>query len=568
MANLILSQQSKHNPKGGVQTLRMDDQNPYSSKLVLIIDGVPEMQRAMAMTLSSFGANKVEFASRAGDALSKLSKFDVDIILCDYDLGNGYDGLHLLNEIREKNLIKQSCVFIIVTNERRAQRVISAAELTPDAYLLKPFTGEQLRLRLERAMERKSAMQCVDDYMLRHEYLSAIAECDKQIADKSPHAIDFMKLKGSLMLKLGDALGAKAVYEKVLAVKPLAWAQMGLAKSLTMDQKYDQAIVIFEEVLRENGRVMEAYDWIARIYQEQGNVELSKDVMQRAVALSPLVLHRQKMLGEAATLTGDFEVAQEALQKTIDIAKYSSYRCTEDYANLARLQRLKGDPQEAAATAGVIRREFRGDPVAKWMANLVESQAQKQMGQPHVARELLDQSIEEYKSLGPLLSKDAQLELVHASYQQGRDEIGKQIIENLVKNNHDNPAVLSKIASVFKMEGREEDGQELIRENVQSVVDLNNGAVRLAQAGKLEEAVQMFLEAVDELPSNAQIMLNAVNAILGYIYKKGWHETYVAKAHNYLDKVRKLEPNNGKFQKLLQGYRAIVEKNGKREWML
>lgn len=567
MANLILSQHSKH-AKGGVQTLRMDDNNPYASKLVLIIDGVPEMQRAMAMTLSSFGANKVEFASRAGDALSKLSKFDVDIILCDYDLGNGYDGLHLLNEIREKNLIKQSCVFIIVTNERRAQRVISAAELTPDAYLLKPFTGEQLRLRLERAMERKSAMQCVDDFMLRHEYLSAITECDKQIADKSPHAIDFMKLKGSLMLKLGDALGAKAVYEKILAVKPLAWAQMGLAKSLTMDQKYDQAIVIFEEVLRENGRVMEAYDWIARIHQEQGNVELSKDVMQRAVALSPLVLHRQKMLGEAATLTGDFEVAQEALQKTIDIAKYSSYRCTEDYANLARLQRLKGEPQEAAHTAGVIRREFRGDPVAKWMANLVESQAQKQMGQPHVARELLDKSIEEYKSLGPLLSKDAQLELVHASYQQGRDEIGKQIIENLVKNNHDNPAVLSKIASVFKMEGREEDGQELIRENVQSVVDLNNSAVRLAQAGKLEEAVQMFLEAVDELPSNAQIMLNAVNAILGYIYKKGWHETYVAKAHNYLDKVRKLEPNNGKFQKLLQGYRSVVEKNGKREWLL
>lgn len=39
---------------------------------------------------------------RAGDALSKLGRFDVDIILCDYDLGNGYDGLHLLAEIKEK----------------------------------------------------------------------------------------------------------------------------------------------------------------------------------------------------------------------------------------------------------------------------------------------------------------------------------------------------------------------------------------------------------------------------------------------------------------------------------
>ena len=92
----------------GIQTLRVEDKNPYASKLVLIIDSVPEMQRALSMTLASFGANKVEYAMRAGDALSKLGRFDVDIILCDYDLGNGYDGLHLLAEIKEKNLIKQS----------------------------------------------------------------------------------------------------------------------------------------------------------------------------------------------------------------------------------------------------------------------------------------------------------------------------------------------------------------------------------------------------------------------------------------------------------------------------
>lgn len=73
---------------------------------------------------------------------------------------------------------------MIVTGERRAQRVIGAAELSPDGYVLKPFTGRQLRVRLERAMIRKEAMKCVDDFMLRHEYLAAIAECDKKFSPK------------------------------------------------------------------------------------------------------------------------------------------------------------------------------------------------------------------------------------------------------------------------------------------------------------------------------------------------------------------------------------------------
>lgn len=64
----------------------------------------------MSMTLSSVGANKVEYATRATEAMTKLSRFDVDVVMCDYDLGNGYDGLHLLEEIKERNLIKQSCV--------------------------------------------------------------------------------------------------------------------------------------------------------------------------------------------------------------------------------------------------------------------------------------------------------------------------------------------------------------------------------------------------------------------------------------------------------------------------
>ena len=249
--------------------LQIRDDNPYARKLFLIIDNVPDMQRAISMTLATFGANKVEYANRASDALAKLARFDFDVVLCDYDLGNDYDGLYLFQEAKERNLLKPSSVFMIITAEARVERVISAAELAPDGYLLKPFTGEKLRQRLDKAMRKRDAFKTVDQALMKEEYLTAIAECDRRIGARDEFMMDFLKLKGSLALKIGDHLSGKSVYEQVLAIKALPWAQLGLAKSLTSEKDYPRAKQLFEEVLDDNPRVMECYDWLARIYESQ-----------------------------------------------------------------------------------------------------------------------------------------------------------------------------------------------------------------------------------------------------------------------------------------------------------
>ena len=73
-------------------TGRRDYSNPFAKKQFLVVDCVPEMQRAMSMTLQSFGAEKVEYAGKASDALVKLMRYDFDVVLCDYDLGVVSDG--------------------------------------------------------------------------------------------------------------------------------------------------------------------------------------------------------------------------------------------------------------------------------------------------------------------------------------------------------------------------------------------------------------------------------------------------------------------------------------------
>jgi len=551
---------------GDVDAERKSYQDPYSNRLFLIIDSLPEMQRALAMTLASFGAEKVEYAGKAGDALAKMAKFEFDVVLCDYDLGNGYDGLYLYEEVKERNLIKQSCVFMIVTGERRAQRVISAAELAPDDYLLKPFTGEVLRLRLEKAMRRREAFRVVDDAIMRHEYLAAIDACSRKIQQRGEFTLDFMKLKGSLAQKIGDYDTARSLYMDVLRIKSVPWAKLGLAKALTGLRAFDEARLLFQEVLADNDRIMEAYDWLARIYRERRELTLAQETLKAATDLSPVVIRRQRQLAEVALLNKDLVTAEEASRRTLEIGKYTWHRSPTHYAMLARVELARGEIGNASRTLGRLRHDYRHHAHGEWMADVVDSQVQQKSGNTARAEQVLMQAHERYQVVAKELSPDAQMEYARACYAQGRSQLGDAVMRELVRNHHDDDVLLGALGDLFEEAGRGDLGRRLIAENVQSVIDLNNMAVKEAQSGALEAAIERFAKAHEELPNNIQIMLNLVNATLAYVHRNGWHDAHMRLAREMLLKVRTVAPANNKFQKLMQSWRLLIGKLGRSQW--
>ncbi len=545
-----------------------DQGDPFRRKLFLVIDSVPEMQRALSMTLSSFGIDKVEFASKATDALAKMSRFEFDVVLCDYDLGNGYDGLYLFEEVKERNLIKQSCVFMIVTGERRAQRVISAAELAPDDYLLKPFTGEVLAQRLAKAIRRRAAFRLVDEAIMRHEYLAAIETCTRKIRERGEFTLDFMKLKGSLSLKIGDFDTARTIYAEVLALKNVPWAKLGLAKALTGLKSYDDARLLFEDVLQDNDRVMEAYDWLARLYRMGHDLPRAQSVLKNATEISPVVIRRQQQLAEVAVMNNDLGTAVEASRQALDIAKYTWHRHPTHYAVLARVQLAQGEAGAAARTLSSLRRDYRYNELGEWMADVVDSQLQEASGNHVRAASLLEGAKTRLDSMAQSPDPGSRMEFARACYAQNRAELGDATLCDLVRNHHDNEALLSSLGDLFEEVGRGDVGQELIAANVQSVVDLNNRAVRDAQAGNYEGAIDRFAKALEDMPDNVQVMLNLVNATMAYVHHTGWHESHMRRAAELLTRVRDVAPANNKFQKILHSWRSLTEKSGKPHWGL
>lgn len=99
--------------------------------------------RAMLRSiLQGCGAQYIDDVSNAEDALKKTVKVKYDVILCNYNLGDGKNGQQLLEEIMYLRLIPYGTIYIMVTAENTQNMVMADIEYKPDGYLNKPSPKE------------------------------------------------------------------------------------------------------------------------------------------------------------------------------------------------------------------------------------------------------------------------------------------------------------------------------------------------------------------------------------------------------------------------------------------
>ena len=525
----------------------------------LVVDSVPNMRAATCAQLSTFGAGQIEYASHAGDALGMIRRDDYDVILSEYDLGNGFDGLYLFEEARRHGLLKASCVFIIVTAERRATRVIGAAELAPDAIVLKPYTGETLYSKLMRAIRAKARLRPIDEAILAHDFLLAIRLCENGIQANDEDASALMRMKIHLLLRVGDWAAARDLCRETLAQADLSWARMALGKALYHLNGFEEALTVFQGVIAEHELVMDAYDWLARTQNALGDTTDALETLKRAATRSPYMVVRQRDLGELAWRNGDLATAETAMAETVRLARYSFWRDAGDWGRLAEVQLARGDNAGARRSAAEIRKEFREAPAAA-LADALDADIWLKLGDKQKARDALDQSLQGLATLLAPPPPEIGLAVASACMSQQRFDVGEKIARTVLKNRHDDPALHARVTDVFRRAGREEQGQRLIEEITQDIVTLNNEAVRLAQAGELAQAAEQFIKAVADMPANALVLVNAANALLAFVNRQGWHDTYMRRVAEYLERAKDIDPDNGRALQLAEIYRRTCLK--------
>ena len=131
---------------------------------------------------------------------------------------------------------------------------------------------------------------------------------------------------------LGEPAEAEPIYQQLFDTKAIAWARLGLAKTLFMRERYAEASDDPRRPGRQRTRNSSTptTGW-PRPTPRVGELDKSQAVLAEAVAVSPHAVRRLRKLGETALETGDTDTAEKVLKQVVSKAKYSEFRDPEDH---------------------------------------------------------------------------------------------------------------------------------------------------------------------------------------------------------------------------------------------
>ena len=540
---------------------RKAEQIDWAGKNYLVVDDFVGVRQLLRESLRSLGARNIDQAASGGEAIALLAKLRYDVVLCDFNLGDGKNGQQVLEEARVRNLLLPSSVWMMVSAEKSVESVMGAAEHQPDAYLVKPITEGVLLTRLNRAWHRKQVLRPIDQAYAEKDYLRAARLCDEQIAASRVHEIELLRMKARLMEKSGEPERAREAYERVLAQREYQWARAGLAKIRMANGELEQARQMFLGVIAENRYYIDAYDQLAQVYQQMGKLEEACSILERAARLSPNSVPRQRNLGKLCLKLGNVGLAEKAFRRCISVGEYSVRKTPDAYLGLARVCGLKNDPKEALVLLATAQREFGAEHAdIALRAKITEGLVYHESGDYRLARKAGDE-------LEALLDAHPErpdvptcLEMATLLFAVGVKEAPVDLLCYVTRNNHDNAVLLDEVQAIFEKARMGEEGEELIRAAKKQASDLMNQGVLLWKTGKLGEAVRWMRSAREKLPNNQRILFNAAQVLVSHMREKGYDESLAAEAHEVLGHVDRLQPGQQRFAQLMEQLAALAPK--------
>jgi two-component system, chemotaxis family, chemotaxis protein CheY len=116
------------------------------SKRVLVADDSSTMRKIIIRSLQAVGVPTATEAADGAEAISMFKPGEFDLVLTDWNMPNK-NGLEVIQEIRKQD---PNVTIIMVTTEAEKTRVLEAIQAGVSDYLVKPFTAETLREKLEK----------------------------------------------------------------------------------------------------------------------------------------------------------------------------------------------------------------------------------------------------------------------------------------------------------------------------------------------------------------------------------------------------------------------------------
>ena len=537
----------------------------YSDLSVLIVDPNPGMRGSLHNMLNQCDITRIEYAVGSGTAIRQLTKKPFDIVLCEYDLGNGsenngQDGQQLLEDLRHHRLIPPWSIFIMITSEGVYSRVIGAVELAPTDYVLKPFTVDALLQRIRRAVDRREVFWPIYQNVAAGNIRKAIAGCKDGEHNHPRYALDYARLRAELLVSIDDLVEAELVYQTILLTRPTAWARLGLARCQFGLRKFVEAQQTLTDLLQQATTFMAAYDLLARTLQALGQQQSAKKVLEDAVEISPHMVRRLRHLGEVAYETGDVGAAERAFKQVVSKAKYSEFRDPEDHVKLVKTLVKKGDAHQASGVLRDMERSLRSNANTDTCRAIAAGMVQQMTGNTTAAAAELTTAVAMMpNSRG--LSTGLKLDLIHSCLNVKLDDQASSVMLGLMSAD-DSGVSMDDAVEVFEKAGRHDLAQGMGEQIKVQVGELLAHAAEKRSKGDLRAAVDTLNAGLRKAPGNMALLPAAASAILKQLDDLGWEAPLAEQCAFLLERMRKIDASHPSLDALLAQYHHTQRKYG------
>ena len=527
---------------------------------VLVVESQPTMRTQLRTMLSSIGIDSAQFAISATMAMRRLREQRFDLVLCEYNLGEGQDGQHLLEDLHAHGIIPLDTVFVMITGERNYERVVSACELTPNDYILKPLNAETLRVRLLRAFQKRDAFLPAWQLMRLGDPVGAIEYCRIARDEQPQYIIDLMRLQAQLHTSIGQLDEAQGLYHEILGARSIPWAELGLARILVTRKQYVEAEAVVRDILAKREHFIAAYELLARILEETGRVEEACATLASATERSPHRVTRLRQLGALSLATGNPSGAEQALAEVVRKGKYSEFRDPEDHVRLLQAQLAQDKLKDAEDTLVDLDRTMGRQPKGELCKAVCTALVHAHNNDRTRAQEALAAALRTGGSIREL-SIGLRQDMIKTCFEHQLNDQGKELASDLLRTAADE-RTLATTRAVLEARGLKTLSQQIeagIQAEVKSLV--TTGAEK-AQAGDYDGAVAEMMNAARKLPGNPHVLFNAALALLRHIENRGWNDAFASQARDLIQRAHRLSPASPRLAAITEFMHALIKRYG------
>jgi two-component system chemotaxis response regulator CheY len=119
---------------------------------VLVVDDMLTMRKIVAKIMRELGFTDIHEAPDGNEAWEKVQAGNYGLIISDWNMPN-CSGLDFLKKVRSEEKFAKT-PFVLVTAEAESHQVAEAIKSGVDQYVVKPFTRDSLKLKLESAHKK------------------------------------------------------------------------------------------------------------------------------------------------------------------------------------------------------------------------------------------------------------------------------------------------------------------------------------------------------------------------------------------------------------------------------